>query len=99
MTIELSGKDLGIADCDWSASGETPADVVRQVVEHLRQEHDIDMPSAEAIIEGKATEEPIMKSADETVRLVVRRLHADLDLPSPDTGTETRPAVRKVTGR
>lgn len=99
MAIELRGKDLGVADCDWAALGETPVDVVQQMVAHLRQEHQIEMPSAEAILEGKATEEPMLEGTDETVRLIVERLHAELDMPSPEPRSESQPAVRQVTGR
>ncbi|MEJ2208188.1 MAG: DUF1059 domain-containing protein [Anaerolineae bacterium] len=99
MTIELSGKDLGIANCDWSTSGETPADVIGPMVKHLRQEHDIDMPDTETIMEGRATDNPILEGVDERVALIVRRLHAELDLSPATDGTEAQPAIGEVTGR
>jgi len=99
MTIELSGKDLGIEDCDWSASGETPADVVDQMVHHLRHEHDIDMPNTKAIMEGRVTDNPILEGVDGRVALIVRRMHAELDIPPSTDGTEAEPAIGQVTGR
>lgn len=99
MAIELSGKDLGVADCDWSARGEAPADVLEQTVEHLGQEHGIELPSAKTIMEGKAAQQPIMEDADEAVRLIVQRVYAELDLPAPPSEPEAPPAVGPVTGR
>ncbi|MFN2228061.1 MAG: DUF1059 domain-containing protein [Anaerolineae bacterium] len=99
MTIELSGRDLGIANCDWSASGETPADVVAQMASHLRHEHGIDMPDTKAIMEGRATGNSIVEGVDDRVALIVRRMNAELDIPSSEGGTEPRPAIREVTGR
>lgn len=100
MAIELSGQDLGIANCDWSATGETPADVIEQMVNHLRQEHDIDMPKTETIMEGRATDDPIMEDVDDRVRLIIRRIHAELDMPeSAGGGPGAEPAVGQVTGR
>lgn len=99
MTIELSGKDLGIGNCEWSATGETPADVVEQVVKHLRKEHNIDMPAADMIMRGRVSENPLMSDADASVKLIVRRLYSELDLPVTDTPPEELPAARQVTGR
>jgi predicted small metal-binding protein len=99
MAIELSGKDLGVAGCDWSASGETPADVLEQLVDHLRHEHDINLPDAETILEGKAIEDLLMEGADEATELIVRRIYAELDMPSPDSEPDSQPAISQVTGR
>ena len=41
--------DLGVKDCDFEVQGETPADIVDRVTEHLA-EHGIDLPSTEEIL-------------------------------------------------
>lgn len=82
MSYEIQGEeDLGIADCDFVAHGETPADVVEQVVEHLQDEHDIDMPDLDAILENEV-EAALLP---ESVRLVVARLQEALNIS--DAGT------------
>jgi predicted small metal-binding protein len=52
MAVQVSCRQLGIQDCSFSASGATPGDVTREVVDHIRAQHGIDMPDARAIMEG-----------------------------------------------
>ena len=44
MTFKVTGKELGIQDCDFKASGDTAGDVACQVVNHLRDDMILDMP-------------------------------------------------------
>lgn len=99
MAIELSGKDLGVAGCDYTASGETPADVVDQMAEHLRKKHDIDMPGTQTIMEGRTSDNPIIEGTDDRVALIIRRMHSELDIPRSADGPDAEPAVGQVTGR
>lgn len=52
MDYRLSMEDLGIANDSTVLEAETPGELVEKVVEHLRAEHDIDMPDADAIMGG-----------------------------------------------
>jgi predicted small metal-binding protein len=58
MAKEISCDELGIVGCDFIARGETAGDVVEQVVQHLHSEHDIDLPDADAILEGRVGDNP-----------------------------------------
>jgi predicted small metal-binding protein len=93
VTKRIECIELGIKDCDFVASGETAGDVVREVVEHLRAEHDIDMPDADVILAGEVKEDPL-ELVDPAVKLVVERLTKALnivpverpELPEPSIG-------------
>ena len=50
MIYELSIADLGVANDSTVITGDSPGDVVEKVVDHLRSEHDIDMPDADEIM-------------------------------------------------
>lgn len=52
--MEINCSDLGIADCTYTAYGETAGDAVEDMVEHLRAEHDLNMPDADEILEASA---------------------------------------------
>ena len=98
MTMTVTGRELGVADCDFEASGETAGDVVREMVDHLRSEHDIDMPDADVILAGKVSEEPL--AVDEPgPALVVERLISKLDImPPEDSGPEiVKPIIPRLT--
>jgi len=78
--IRIHCSELGIADCDWVASGETPGDLVRDVVAHLGDDHGVDMPDAETILEGNYIEDPVMGDKDEGAAIIVRRLREALNI-------------------
>lgn len=99
MAIELNCRDLGVADCDWTARGETPADVVQQAVEHLEERHDMEMPDPEIILEGRSPEEPLQPGVDEAVRIVVKRMWDELEITPQDAPPGAEPAIAKVTTR
>ena len=92
MTFKVTGKELGIQDCDFKASGDTAGDVARQVVNHLRDEHDLDMPDADTILEGNATDAPL-DEADPGVALVVERMSSALNILPPEETEMTQPFV------
>lgn len=93
MTKRISCSELGVKDCEFTASGETVEDVVEEMVEHLRDTHDMDMPDADAIMTGKVGEGPL-ESMDDASGLVVQRMIEKLnilpdeesDLPKPTIG-------------
>ncbi|MGD8623912.1 MAG: DUF1059 domain-containing protein [Anaerolineae bacterium] len=97
MTIKLDCHELGIENCDWTASGETPAGVVEEAVAHLRQKHDLEMPDAEIILEGKVDDDPLLTTAPKPVRLIVERLKEKLDMvPPEEPSVEIDPATVQV---
>lgn len=84
MTKRISGIELGVADCDFVAEGKSAGDVVEIMVEHLRDEHGLDMPDADTILEGNVKEDPLA-SVDEDVALVIERLTEKLNLEPPES--------------
>lgn len=50
MDYTLSLADLGVANDSTVLEAATPGELVEKVVEHLRAEHDIDMPNADVIM-------------------------------------------------
>lgn len=88
MTKELKCDDLKVKDCDFTVRGESAREVIEQAVEHLRQDHDMMLPDAQTILDGKNLE-----SLREEVRLVVARMRETLDIlgkpETPETGPVT----------
>jgi predicted small metal-binding protein len=97
MMKRIESSDLGIQNCNFSASGETAGEIVKEVVEHLRDEHDIDMPDVADILEGKVSED--LKHNNPSAYLVVERLIETLNiLPSEGPGKPS-PSIGKSVSR
>ena len=97
MKMSITGKELGINDCDFEASGDTAGDVVSQVVDHLREVHDLDMPDVETILEGQSSDE-FLSDADPGIALVVERLTSKLNIVRQDEDdVRPMPIPHKVT--
>jgi predicted small metal-binding protein len=73
-------EDLRIEGCDLVVEGEVAGDVAEEVVTHLREEHDMDVPDAETIVAGDVDEEAL----DKEVRTLTRRLREALALPEEE---------------
>lgn len=81
-------EDLNVAGCDLVARGETPADVLGQVIDHLEDEHDLTLPDPEITLEGTVDESTLTES----VRIVVARLQEKLNISGEGVpGAETPP--------
>jgi len=76
---KLTCRELGVTDCDYTATGKTAGDVVHEIVKHLRAEHDMNMPDADVILAGKANQ-GTLKMLDPSVSLVIERLTSALNL-------------------
>ena len=96
MHYTVSCTDLGIHNCDWTATGETAGDVVEEVVRHMRKEQKIDMPDAQAILEGDSWENPMDDTMDPAVVTIVQRLRERLNLRDTDTGADFDIAAGRV---
>jgi predicted small metal-binding protein len=94
--IECS--DLRIKDCDFVAKGETAGDVVEKVVEHLRAEHDLDMPDADAILAGKLSHDSL-EIVEPAVALVVERLTEALDIVPAEGAEIPKPSIGRTPSR
>lgn len=55
MNYRLSMADLGIADDSAVFEAPSAGELVEQIVDHLRDEHDINMPDADVIMAGSGT--------------------------------------------
>ncbi len=81
MAIELTCDELGVKGCDLTAIGDTPGEIVRQVVEHLESEHGIDLPDVDAILkETTIVEDFVDEGYDRDAIIVVRRLRERLGI-------------------
>ena len=98
MAKETRCDELGITGCDFVARGETAGDVVEQVVQHLHSEHDIDLPDADAILEGRVGNNPTIVGSKEEF-LIIERLRESLDLEPMGGLVPAKPAIGKLTSR
>ena len=74
--FKIDCADLGIEDCDFHIEGETPADVIEQVREHLHKHNDLDLPKTDDILDGEYQ----LDNIDEAAQLVIRRLRQTLNV-------------------
>jgi predicted small metal-binding protein len=96
MAYQVSCSDLGIAGCSFSAAGETPGDIVREIVDHVRAQHAIDMPDADVILKGEIQEEEYYEGVDPGARLIVKRLAELLGTRPVDGPDSAAPAVGRA---
>jgi len=89
--IEVHGKDLGVEGCIYNARGETAEDIMKDMFDHLRKDHDMDMPPAEDVLEDRSMPVEAIDfhrgegidpnlPGDKGVQLVIQRLLERLDL-------------------
>ena len=97
--MKVNCRKLGVEDCDWVARGETPADVVEEVVGHLRSEHGLDMPDTEKILGADFSADPLETDLEPGIMTLVTRLREELNIVPPETAPEAGPAVAQVTSR
>jgi predicted small metal-binding protein len=96
MTKKLSCSELGVTDCEFTASGETVGNVVEEMVAHLRDKHEINLPDADDILTGEMEEDPL-ENLDRTSSLVVRRMIEKLEIDSEDNPDLPKPIIGKTT--
>jgi len=95
MAREFSCSALGVANCDYVARGEAAADVVEDMVEHLEDEHGIDMPDTEDIMGGIDYEDKVFGSIDPAAALIVRRMRETLNIQDENVGDDLEPGLAK----
>ena len=84
MTFTIHGSDdLGVVDCEYVASGETAGDAAQDMIEHLRSEHDVDMPDADVVTSDDDIEAP---SSD--AQVIIERLRDVLNVPGTVTTSD-----------
>ncbi len=96
MAIKLVCDELGVVDCDFVAQGEAPGDVVEELVAHLREAHDLDMPDADEILEDDFQDE-VAADLDPAVLTVVKRLREELDLNPIKGPLDASASIGKLT--
>jgi predicted small metal-binding protein len=86
--VTIRCQELGIHDCDYVARGESPGDAVEEMVEHLDDHHDVDLPDVEDIMDPDFNLvefwEANLEPDDEGSRIVVQRLREHLNIPGPE---------------
>jgi predicted small metal-binding protein len=94
MERELSCNALGVANCDYVARGESAADVVEAMVNHLEDKHGIDMPDIEDIMQG-TDHAGVFEERDPAANLMVRRMRETLNLQDENIDDGPEPGVAK----
>jgi hypothetical protein len=70
-----------VHNCEFVASGETLAEIVEQMVKHLRSRYEIDLPDPEEILTGRTPADRLMDGRiGEDAALVVTRLREKLGI-------------------
>lgn len=85
---EVSCADLGVADCDYVARGEAAEDVVDEMLEHLEEEHDMDVPSSDVVLDTYPDDDTFIQELaevfsgepDQETQIVLERLRDELNL-------------------
>ena len=49
--MKIGCRELGILDCSFTANGEDTRQVAEQMIEHLRSQHQIEMPDVEYVLD------------------------------------------------
>ena len=86
--MKVGCADLGVADCDFIARGEAPREIVDPMVRHLEEEHGMDMPNPEVILDTYPDQDNFIQSLaqalttkpDKETQLVIKRLRQKLNL-------------------
>jgi predicted small metal-binding protein len=91
--VELSCEEIGIADCDYVARGETAGDIVDDMVEHLEDQHDIALPDPDDIMSYASGDEDLDAldldiGLSEEARIVTERIRNELNPAGPDDEVE-----------
>jgi len=73
---KLTGADINVSGCSFTAEADTAGEVLRRMVEHLRSEHDIQLPDPETILGWDEDETQLDRGA----RLALRRMRERLGL-------------------
>ena len=79
MTKKINCKQLGVKDCDLTVTGESAGKVVREMVEHLESEHDLDLPDPDVILAG-GLKESVLDTIDEETALIVKQIQEKLNI-------------------
>lgn len=94
---EISCDSLGVVGCNRRFRGQTAGEIVDKVSDHLRSEHDIDLPDREVILrttenlDAQAAVDRFMGMGySKRAVLVMRRLRELLNVETP---TEDEPRV------
>jgi predicted small metal-binding protein len=94
---EIRGGDLGIVNCDYVARGEDAKAVVKDLVAHLKEVHDINMPNPKIILDPDREQGLLYKIVkafsgrrDRGAELIVHRLRTALDIETEGT-SRSRP--------
>lgn len=89
---EVSCEELGIVGCTRAFRGETAGEVVDKVREHLRSEHDIDVPESEVVLRSSDSldldvmlDQFLNMGYSKRTVLVMRRLRELLNVETPRT--------------
>jgi len=81
MTIKMNCAELSVNDCNFTATGETPGEIVEQMVDHLESDHGMDLPDVDSILTGMTLADTLMEGRfDADAIMVVRRLREKLDI-------------------
>ncbi len=72
----LTGEDINVNGCSYTAEADTPGDVLRLMVEHLNAEHDMRLPDADTLLAWEEDDDRLDRGA----RIALERIRARLGL-------------------
>jgi predicted small metal-binding protein len=90
MKNMISCRNIGLQDCDFIAHGGSEFEVVRRMVKHLRTEHGLSIPCAEAIMKGEACSEKY-RPQDSAVTMIINRLSEVMEIEVPNLSETPNP--------
>ncbi len=93
--MELKCSDLGVANCDFVAKGDTPGEIVEQMVKHLRQEHNIHLPDPDEILQPGSVETSMLDFEEDhkDANIVVTRMRQALGIVDSGDEGPSGPAI------
>jgi predicted small metal-binding protein len=95
---ELRAGDLGIANCDYIARGEDSRALVKDLISHLRKEHNLKMPSPDVILDPRKDRPSLLGRLVATftggrsrgTQIIVGRLRTALDIKTDQESPSQR---------
>ncbi len=97
MGKRIGCNNLGIANCEFSVEGQVAEDVAKEMVDHLRTKHNVDLPDTEDILAGDFFYDPLQKD-DPAAGLIVTRLREALDIDVSGPAPRLNPIIPPVNG-
>ncbi len=94
MEYRVTGKQVGVNGCTYTAKGSTAGEAFTQMLTHLRDEHDLELPDPEDVLENRSDESTWNRAAQLIIQRLRERLHlhwSQIGRPEPPEPPLTTP--------